>query len=221
MAIPKVIYQTYIDDKLPLITKLFIWWMKRVNPDYRYEFYGDARVENFLKSEFPKHVFEAYDKLAIGASRADFFRYALLFKCGGVYIDIDGAIVRSLKLVISPEDNAIISYEKSPSYFVQWAMLYAKGHAFLERALFLCIENINSNRSPYNVHEMTGPSVYTQAINECLEENPSTPYRIMGVEYDHKKKRILIPKHFLNRIMYFRHEHWTRTEKKRPVLKMI
>jgi inositol phosphorylceramide mannosyltransferase catalytic subunit len=89
MPIPKIIYQTYYSNKLPIITKFFIWWMRKRNPDYKYEFFDDARIDNFLKTEYPPDFFKAYQKLAIGAAKADFFRYAVLYKTGGVYVDID------------------------------------------------------------------------------------------------------------------------------------
>ncbi|MBY0434356.1 MAG: hypothetical protein K2U26_09620 [Cyclobacteriaceae bacterium] len=217
MAIPKIIYQTYAHNQLPFITRLFIWWMRQVNPEYRYEFFDDNRIASFLKEAYGPEVFDAYDKLVIGAAKGDFFRYAVLLKTGGVYIDVDGAIVRPLKLIINDSDNAVLTRERDHPFFVQWALIFDKGHPFLERTLKKCIENINQNRFPHSVHQMTGPSVFTEAVNECLAENPNISYRVLGIDYERKVKKVIIPKHFLNAVMYVKKVHWMKDE--RPVLK--
>lgn len=217
MPIPKVIHQTYKTKNLPVITRFFIWWMRRVNPDYKYEFYDDQRVSEFIKNEFSIDYYKAYSKLDIGAAKGDFFRYAVLYKRGGVYVDVDGAIVRPLSLIISEQDAAIITRERDHPYFVQWALIFEPQHPFLAKALEICVQNINSNSYPYNVHQMTGPSVFTQAIKECLAKDSSIRYREFGIDYERVKKQVIIPKHFLNSFLYFGDTHWAK--EKRPVLK--
>jgi mannosyltransferase OCH1-like enzyme len=219
VAIPKIIYQTYISDRLPIITRFFIWWMKRQNRDYRYEFYDDARIEKFLKDEFAPEVFKVYDKLAIGAAKADFFRYAILYKYGGVYIDIDGAILRPLSEIIRADDVAVLSREIHPGLFVQWALIYDKGHPFMQRTLNRCMENINQNRSPHNVLYMTGPNVYSEVVNQSLAAHERIDYRIFGVDFERKKRSVIIPKHFLNYLLYLKRPGWYKVQKKIAVLK--
>lgn len=219
MAIPKIIFQTYVNDRLPVVTKFFIWWMKRQNKDYRYEFYDDARIDRFLKEEYPQEVFNAYSKLAIGAAKADFFRYAVLYKYGGVYVDIDGAIIRPLSDIIQDGDVAVLSREIHPGLFVQWALIYDKGHPFMLRTLNRCIENINKNKSPNNVLYMTGPNVYSEVINESLEKNEMIPFRIFGTDFERRKRAVIIPKHFLNYFIYLRSSNWRKVQKTKTVLK--
>jgi inositol phosphorylceramide mannosyltransferase catalytic subunit len=219
MPIPKIIYQTYYSNKLPIITSFFIWWMRKRNPDYKYEFFDDARIDNFLKAEYPPDFFQTYQKLAIGAAKADFFRYAVLYKTGGVYVDIDSAVLRPLSLIIKPDDEAIITREGNPGLYVQWALIYDKGHPIMLRVLEKCIDNINNNKSPYRVQGMTGPEVYSKAINECIAENIPMKYRIFGTDYERKVKQVIIPKHFLNSFIYFGKAHWMKEQKQRPVLK--
>ena len=190
-----------------------------MNRDYRYEFFDDARVASFLKSEFEPRIYNAYEKLQIGAAKGDFFRYAVLLKHGGVYLDIDGAILRPLRFLIQDDDVALISKESAHDFFAQWALVFAKDHPFVHRALDLCVDNIENNRHPYHVHAMTGPTVFTEAVRSVLREHPNTPYRLIGPDWERKRLRVMIPKHFLNRIMYFRNEHWGKEQKKKSVLK--
>lgn len=218
MAIPKVIYQTFKTKELPFIAKWHIRRFLKNNPEYTYEFYDDIRIEDFFRSNFDKDWLEAYQKLNIGAAKADFFRYAILYKKGGVYLDIDSGIKGKLDSFIHADDKAIISMEKNDGIYVQWALIFEAGHPFLNETLALVKNNINGNLYPHDVHRMTGPTAYTQAINHCLKTQEHIPYRILGVDFDgHLQFKYKLGKFFL----YKKEDHWKKRQLVKPVLKDI
>lgn len=133
MSIPKIIHQTFKTSKLPLITRWHIAGFRRKNPDYVYEFYDDKRIEAFLSEEFGEDILSLYQRINIGAAKADFFRYAVLYKKGGVYLDIDSGINGRLDNFILPGDKAVVSPEGNPDMFVQWALIYEPHHPFLKK----------------------------------------------------------------------------------------
>ena len=185
MAIPKVIYQTYSSkDEIPWMARFHIWNMCRMNPGYEYRFFDDNAIKNFIKEEFNADVFEQYSKITIGAAKADFFRYAILLKKGGIYLDIDSRITGRLDDWLLPNDNAIITQESNPGYYVQWALIYEKGHPFLKKILEKVLDNIRSNRFPNNVHKMTGPTVYSNTLQECFKDSTYAGYRILGHDFE-------------------------------------
>ncbi|HEU4606681.1 MAG TPA: glycosyltransferase, partial [Chitinophagaceae bacterium] len=159
-------------------------------------------------------VIEAYRKIAIGAVKADFFRYAVLYKYGGVYLDVDGYTVRNLDKMIRPGDRAIVTHEGNPEYYAQYALVFDKGHPFLKRTLEKCMDNIRNNRFPHSGHEMTGPTVYTAAVKECIAEGIAEEYRIWGTDYN----GFLHPRHPLRKRLYKKGEHWREAQQLRPVL---
>jgi len=217
MAIPKIIHQTFKSSKLPFITRWHISQFRRKNPDYAYEFYDDDRIDDFLRKEFEPDVFLQYKRLNIGAAKADFFRYAVLFKRGGVYLDIDSGINTSLNKFIQAEDSAIITKEGDPALFAQWALIYSPGHPFLKKTLEILLDNIQHNRYPHDVHQMTGPTAYTKAIKAALTEDPNIPYRILGTDYDgYLKVKYKFGKFFLYKK---KAEHWKKKQLTTPVLK--
>ncbi|MEZ5047753.1 MAG: glycosyltransferase [Chitinophagaceae bacterium] len=130
MGIPSVIYQTYKTNKLPALTKWHIYRLKKNNPLYDYHFFDDNMIDNFIKKEYNDEVFELYKRINIGAAKADFFRYAVLYKKGGIYLDIDSLFLKKLNQIILPNDSAIISLESNKTYFVQCALFYEAGHPF-------------------------------------------------------------------------------------------
>ncbi len=218
MAIPKQIFQTFKTKKLPVITRWHIWNMKRLNPDYSYHLYDDADINDFLQREYPCNYLNAYNRLTIGASKADFFRYAILYKKGGVYLDVDSGITRPLKYLIKPEDSIVLSRERQPEFFVQWALISEKEHPFLGRTLEMIVDNIEKHRFPNDIHQTTGPSAFTIAVNKCLEENPNIPYRIFyGIEFrGFLKFKYKLAKFFLYEK---KSDHWKKKQQTIDIIK--
>jgi len=217
MAIPKTIYQTFKTSELPFLTKWHVSRFRKNNPEYAYEFYDDKRIIEFFKDEFSEDVLQSYLKLNIGAAKADMFRYAVLYKKGGVYLDVDSDITGRLDDFILPTDSAVISRESHPNLFVQWALIFEAGHPILKRTLDLVLDNISHNRYPHDVHAMTGPTVFTQAVNEFVTQTSSSPYRIMGVDYDGRLKF----KYKLSKLLLYNSgEHWKKKQVSTPVLKV-
>lgn len=216
MAIPKIIHQTFKTSKLPFLTRWHISRFRKNNSDYAYEFYDDQRIENFLAAEFGEEILSLYKRLNIGAAKADFFRYAVLYKKGGIYVDIDSGINGSLNDFILPADEAIITREGNPLLFAQWALIFNAGHPFLKKTMEMVADNIRQNRFPHDVHQMTGPSVYTLAIEDVLKSNAETPHRVLGTDYDkHLKVKYKLGKFFL----YEKNDHWKKKQLTTPVLK--
>ncbi|KAA2223678.1 glycosyltransferase family 32 protein [Chryseobacterium sediminis] len=217
MAVPKQIFQTFKTKKLPLITRYHIWKMKRKNPEYRYFFYDDQDIEKFIAEEFPPEYIENYRKLAIGASKADFFRYAVLYKKGGVYLDIDSSIIRPFKHLIHEDDEAVISVERHENLYVQWALIFNKNHPFLKKTLELMIDNIKNHRYPHDVHATTGPTVFSKGIRESLEENPAIPFRLFqGIEFrGYLRFKYKLGKFFLYKS---RSQHWKQMQKRQEII---
>jgi mannosyltransferase OCH1-like enzyme len=214
MSIPKVIYQTYKNKNVPMLTRFFIRLMQWRNPQYRYEFYDDNRIDAFFQSEFEPSVYQAYKRIDIGAAKADFFRYAVLYQYGGVYLDIDGYTTRNLDHMIQPDDAAIITQERNPGIFAQYALVFEKKHPMLKCCIDKLLDNIENNRYSNDIHKLTGPSVFTDAVNECIQQGKGK-YRIFGVDYEGYLKS----KHLLHAGLFVKREKWQKAQQARPALK--
>jgi len=218
MSIPKIIYQTYKTHKLPAITRWHIRRMKKRNPSYEYRFYDDPMVDGYIKDEFEPEIYDLFKRINIGAAKADFFRYAILYKKGGIYLDIDSLFLKKLDEIILPNDSAIISLGSHKKNYIQWSLFFEAGHPFLKKTIELMVDNLQNNKYPYDVHRMTGPTVYSEAIRQCLEESPNITYRQIGVDYDKKLKfSYRMSKFFLYGVS--RKNHWKSLSKIEPVLK--
>jgi len=84
--IPKIIHCTYHNyDSIPQK----VWDnIKKYAGDYILYYYSDNDCLNFLQNHYGERFVSMFKDLKIGAHKADFFRYCILYIYGGIYIDI-------------------------------------------------------------------------------------------------------------------------------------
>jgi len=68
--------------------------MNRVGVDCIHYLFNDADCRDFIAREYPPDVLMAYDLLIPTAFKADLWRYCVLYKYGGVYLDVKYGGVR-------------------------------------------------------------------------------------------------------------------------------
>jgi mannosyltransferase OCH1-like enzyme len=95
--IPKIIHQTYKDNNLPEIYKLCQNQIKNLCKNYQYNFYTDNDMNSFIKENFFEY-YECFNNLPRKIMKIDMFRYFLMYKYGGWYLDMDYYLVNSLNL---------------------------------------------------------------------------------------------------------------------------
>lgn len=92
--IPKVIYQTY-HDKSKIPRKVFDN-IRKYASDYEHVIFDDAECIKFLKENYDQKIVDTFINLKNGAHKADLFRYCILYKRGGVYLDIKTELIMPL-----------------------------------------------------------------------------------------------------------------------------
>jgi len=184
--IPRKIFQlipnkNYIHPEL----KQTIDKIKTLNPEWKYMLYDDTDMLNYIYRNYPQYV-DTYLKInpKYGASRADFFRYLLMYKEGGVYLDIKSSMNKPLKYIISNKDEYVLSHwtsapfkkELNNSYgeYQQWHIICKPEHPFLKRTIENVVYNINNydymrdGFGKLGVLKLTGPYVYSKSIIPLL-----------------------------------------------------
>lgn len=83
--IPKVIYQTYY-NKARIPRKVYDG-INTFAPGYKHVVYDDNDAVQFIRTNFNDRILNKFGQLR-GPHKADLLRYCLLYKFGGVYLDI-------------------------------------------------------------------------------------------------------------------------------------
>ncbi len=97
--IPLNIFQTWNTLKLPNKMKVNIEKLKKQNPEFTYHLYDDDMCKQFIKENFDKKILDTFDKLKPGAFKADLWRLCILYKYGGIYLDIKYSCHNNFKLI--------------------------------------------------------------------------------------------------------------------------
>ena len=155
--IPKVIYQTYKKNKPK--NKYMIEFLEK-NPDFKYEFYDDDLCEEFIKNNFDNRTLMAFQKLNKGAAKADLWRYCIMYKKGGIYLDLDSSIHINLNNIINKYDNYIL-YDSSYN-LIQWILICSPNNILFKKAIELSVNRINNNEE--NIFLSTGPTLFSDTF---------------------------------------------------------
>ncbi len=104
-----------------------------------------------------------------------------------------------------------------------------------KKTIELICNNIKNNHYPNDIHKMTGPTVYTKAINEIHKElfnniinhgdiNRETDityklnnisYRLYGIDYS---SYFIFKNYLINKELYNNKKHWRQEENEKPLL---
>jgi mannosyltransferase OCH1-like enzyme len=163
--IPKKIFQTWYTKNIPSEVKNSIESMLAKNREYEYFLFDDLEMENYIKINFSERIFNAFDSLNIGAAKADLWRYLVLYREGGIYLDMDSEIKDDLNDLIKSKDSAIITRERNLGKFVQWCLMFSPGHPILDICISRCVENIESKITE-DILKLTGPDVFSESVYE-------------------------------------------------------
>ena len=128
--IPKVIHQTWKNDKLPRNFAVWHQKVKNLNPKCEVKLWTDADINLFMEKEFPEHLalFNAYEQ---PIERVDAWRYFVLHHQGGMYLDLDMDPHSSFEelfdndLVLALEPPRYAKTQQLP-YMISQAVMFAK-----------------------------------------------------------------------------------------------
>jgi hypothetical protein len=73
----------------------------------------DSFMEKFFVNTSLIWAYSNINPVIAGASKADIWRYAMLYVYGGVYIDSDSQLKKPLSTVIKPDDEMIVAFENN------------------------------------------------------------------------------------------------------------
>lgn len=185
--IPKNIYQIILDKtKINYMFQENIDYIKKLNPIWNHILYGDNDIIKYIKTNYGVQMLNIYNMInpEYGAAKADFFRYLLMYKEGGVYLDIKSGMKYPLDEIINEDDEYILSYWSCKNHnkiignkngeFQQWHIICRPNHPYLKAVINNVIINIlNYDIKKYGVGKfgvlkVTGPIVYTQSIQPLL-----------------------------------------------------
>ena len=156
--IPLNIFQTWHTKDLPPNMKRSVEYIKRTNPMFNYQLFDDTDCYNFIRDNFDASVLNAFNKLIPGAYKADLWRYCILYKLGGIYLDIKYIPANKFRFIhLTEAEHWVLDADK---YGIYNALMVCKaGNPILLSAINKIVEHTRTNFYGSCHLEPTGPKL--------------------------------------------------------------
>lgn len=162
-AIPKILWQTNFTSRVTLAVYINYLFNRLLAYDYEYRFEVTEDRAEFIQANYSPEIFENYSRIQIGAAQADFWRLLVIYKYGGVYMDIDAHLVWPLSSVIKKNQEELYTVARKgdiTNYFIA----SKSDNVHFKEMIDVVMENIKENTIK-NVYELTGPGVFNQVLD--------------------------------------------------------
>jgi len=209
-GIPKIIYQIFFspNETVPPVIQANVDRIRALNIGWRHVLYDASGMAEFISVNYGPNMLSYYNRIndKYGAARADLFRYLLMYKEGGVYLDIKASLERSLDTSLRDDDVYLLArwqngkadqfkgwglHDGLKHYggqeFQQWHIMAAPGHPFLRAVIERVLQNIDNYNPVWHqtgrsgVLWLTGPIAYTLAIAPLMQQHK---YRLVASHED-------------------------------------
>lgn len=134
-------------------------------PDWEQIIYGDKEIDNFLEKEFGKDhkVTKAYNLInpKYGAAKADLFRYLIIYKYGGLYLDMKSCVSGPIPEMPKDKDMWISEWNGQGAHqhlfpetgeYQNWYIYARKGCPLLKEIIERVVHNIYKlHKNPNNI----------------------------------------------------------------------
>ena len=155
-VIPLTIYQTWHTKILSDGMQSSVSFIKHFNPEFSHELYDDDDCANFIKNNFSLEVYNAFNGLIPGAYKADLWRYCILYKRGGIYLDIKYKPINEFKFItVTEKEHWVLDMDGKGIYN---ALIVSKaGNPILLKAINNIVKNVQTRFYGTGPLEPTGP----------------------------------------------------------------
>lgn len=175
--IPPILSQTWKSQDLPAEgARLAATW-RALNPELEYRLYDDDDARNVVAEAFPDFLGD-YERLPLPILKADVFRYAVLWRDGGIYADIDmeclrpishllahGTCLFSIEAHLTAKRQAELNYSRpiQIANCIMAAPPRSRLFASLVKHAISCVRAA-PDIAPANVEDITGPRMLTRFL---------------------------------------------------------
>ena len=160
--VPRRVYQTNYAREVSLAVYL-TWRFNRLMAwDHDFHYMDDAAAHDWVNAQFPGEIAETYNRLQIGAAKADYWRVLILMKDGGVYLDADANFVWPPSRSIRDDEDELFLRMRDGE-ITNYFLASAPGNRFMTGIEAEIRRNIAAGTET-NIYLLTGPTAMLPAL---------------------------------------------------------
>ena len=138
--IPLNFYTCWHTKDLPPLMKENYNLLVEQNPEFTHHLYDEDDCRDFIKNNFDDYVLHAYNSLIPCSYKSDLWRYCVLYKNGGIYMDIKYKCANNFKLIALTESEYFV--RDRPKHMTYTALIVVKPE---NQIMLKCINQIVKN----------------------------------------------------------------------------
>lgn len=178
--VPLNIFQTWFTLLLPLALNETVADIMTSQPDFKYHLFDDIMMNEYMLSYYPGEIYQAYDDLIPGAFRADLWRLCVLYREGGIYMDMGMKPVLGYDLKqLTTKNHFVRDLVTSGSGIYNAFMVSAPGNPQLLEAIHAIVDKIQQRYYGYGVTELP-VSVLSKPIALLQNTHPGASLNVTG-----------------------------------------
>tara|TARA_A100001035_G_C27642491_1_gene435263 strand:+ start:137 stop:829 length:693 start_codon:yes stop_codon:yes gene_type:complete len=207
--IPKIIHQTWKDRDIPNKWTAFVNQVQELNPDWEYRLWTDDDIDVFVEKEYPD-FYDTFNSFSKVIMKADVIRYLIMYKIGGVYLDLDYEVLQpfdfNVQQLVLPL-NRSLSFGDHRNELGNCFFASVPGHKFWKDVINDLKNNPPDVTDYSQIVEATGPKFLSRIYFNGLYENVYLPDRLIYHPPSPNNKR-QIHKIKTNGVSLGIHHHW-------------
>jgi len=192
IVIPLNIYQTWHTKNLPDSMQNAVNKIKQNNPEFNYHIFDDDDCRNFIKDNYDDKILNAFNSLKPGAYKADLWRYCVLYKNGGIYLDIKYEAVNQFKLInLTEKEHWVLDMDRNGIYNA--LMVCQANNPILLKAINKVVENVQTKFYGNSPLQPTGPLMLADFFTQSDKNN----FNILHAFYKSVKNKFIFYNDFI------------------------
>jgi hypothetical protein len=155
------LFQYWDSEEIPADIDALLRSYQAHNRHMQYRCFNRTEAAAFIGEHFGQRQIKAFNRCAVPAMRADYFRYCAVLARGGFYADADSLCTGPLDSML-PADADVVLFRRGPAKPVVNGIFGYRfpNNALLATALEIATTNIE-NRIANNVWVATGPGIFS------------------------------------------------------------
>jgi mannosyltransferase OCH1-like enzyme len=171
--VPLKIFLTWETKNLPINMYNNLLLLQKMNPEFDIYLYDDQDRIDFIKNNFDKNVLDAYNSLIPGAFKADLWRYCIIYKYGGVYMDIKFHtyvpiinLIKDSEFTFANTNSGLCKDSYDGNEIIIGFLISSPNNKIFKDSIDEIIIKTKNKDYGQNRIDITGPCVLTRNINK-------------------------------------------------------
>lgn len=184
-VIKPFLFQTWNTKILP--PKMFqaTQELKKCNPGFKYYLFDDNDCYQFIRNNFDTDVFDAYKQLLPGAYKADLWRYCVLYKYGGVYLDIKYIPINGFKLInLLEKEQWVLDMDGNNIYNA--LMVCKPNNEILWKVIYQIVKHVKEKYYGNGTLDVTGPGLLSSYFSNREKQTFDLKHDLLLSSHDYR-----------------------------------